>query len=255
MYPVCMVSEMVACRKDKELETGMLEVHCPISFKSCISDIIGSGKKRGISDNRSCKLLISNLHFEVNDADIQELFGQVGEVKKAAVHWDASGRSLGTAEVIYKHAGDAVKACERYNNVPLDGHRLQVTFAQEKLQRAPLSTANRERSKSTSQIRSQVIAERGGLSSQRNQGRYNSSTKSWLHTQVNAQAGRSSHKPQDANKATDRGFSNSRGGSHRRGNHSDKVPTKAELDAQLDSYRKNTDVTSVQYIMQRGYCL
>ncbi|KZV53786.1 THO complex subunit 4D [Dorcoceras hygrometricum] len=72
------------------------------------------------------KLYVSNLDTRVTMEDIRDLFSDIGQLMRYALHYDKNGRPSGSAEVIFVRRSDAFQALKRYNNVQLDGKPMKV---------------------------------------------------------------------------------------------------------------------------------
>jgi len=85
-----------------------------------------NGPRTGIETGT--RLQITNLAYSVLSEDLKDLFESVGDIKRATVNFDKSGRSLGTATVVFSRRSDAVNALKKYNNVPLDESPMKITL-------------------------------------------------------------------------------------------------------------------------------
>lgn len=80
-------------------------------------------------DVRSNAVRVSNLHFEVSEEDLRCLFESVGTVRHVHIDYDRSGRSNGTAKVIFGDSSQANEALKRFEGIPLDGQSLHLELA------------------------------------------------------------------------------------------------------------------------------
>ena len=81
----------------------------------------------------SSNLYVGNLTFNTTTADLESLFGQHGEVKKAQVITDRdTGRSRGFGFVEMASSEEATTAINSLNGKNVDGRDLTVNVAKER---------------------------------------------------------------------------------------------------------------------------
>ncbi|XP_038721180.1 THO complex subunit 4D-like [Tripterygium wilfordii] len=119
------------------------------------------------------KLYVSNLDSGVSNEDIRELFAEIGDLKRYAIHYDKNGRPGGSAEVVYTRRSDAFSALKRYNNVLLDGKpmKLEVVGANAEIPvsaRVNVTGVNGRRNKTVVVTQSRRGAMRNGGGAMRN---------------------------------------------------------------------------------------
>ncbi|KAJ1032522.1 hypothetical protein NDA16_000545 [Ustilago loliicola] len=73
------------------------------------------------------KLTIENLHYDVSERDLKDLFEQIGTVTKAYIKYDRSDRSTGVAVVIYDNPNHAMQAKNEYDGAKAKGQVISIT--------------------------------------------------------------------------------------------------------------------------------
>ncbi|KAJ9088238.1 hypothetical protein DSO57_1025032 [Entomophthora muscae] len=78
--------------------------------------------------SESGKIIISNLHHNVTERDLRELFGQIGNIKSASLNFDSRGVSQGSGSIVFSRPADSLNALRKYHGVTLDGRPMKIAI-------------------------------------------------------------------------------------------------------------------------------
>ncbi|KAK0659338.1 THO complex subunit 4D [Lasiodiplodia hormozganensis] len=74
------------------------------------------------------EIRVENLHYDLTEEDIRELFERIGPVKTAKLLFDRNDRSQGIARVIYHSLADARVACREFDGANAHGQPIRLTL-------------------------------------------------------------------------------------------------------------------------------
>jgi len=79
-------------------------------------------------DHGSSKLRVDNLHYDLTEDDLDDLFNRIGPVIKLALSYDRAGRSNGTAYITYESPSDAKRAVREFDGANANGQPIRLTL-------------------------------------------------------------------------------------------------------------------------------
>lgn len=74
------------------------------------------------------KIRVDNLHYDLTEEDLYDLFTRIAPVKEVKLQYDRAGRSDGTAFVTYDHIADARTAVKEFDGANAKGQPIRLTI-------------------------------------------------------------------------------------------------------------------------------
>ncbi|KAE8161720.1 alpha-actinin, sarcomeric [Aspergillus tamarii] len=74
------------------------------------------------------KLRVENLHYDITESDLEDLFTRIGPVSNLSLVYDRAGRSEGVAFVTYARTSDARTAISEFDGANAKGQPIRVTL-------------------------------------------------------------------------------------------------------------------------------
>ncbi|RMD40448.1 hypothetical protein DV735_g4706, partial [Chaetothyriales sp. CBS 134920] len=78
----------------------------------------------------AARLRVDNLHYDLTEDDIYELFTRIAPVADVKMRYDRAGRSEGTAFVTYEHVADARQAIREFDGANAKGQPIRLQLLQ-----------------------------------------------------------------------------------------------------------------------------
>ncbi|CAG8899702.1 unnamed protein product [Penicillium egyptiacum] len=108
----------------------------------------GRRGRDGYDSDRSStltKVRVDNLHYDITETDLDDLFGRIGPVSELTVSYDRAGRSEGVAFVTYARLKDAHTSIQEYDGANAKGQPIRLSLIPGRRERNPLDSAQRPR--------------------------------------------------------------------------------------------------------------
>ncbi|KAF3164548.1 hypothetical protein TWF788_001149 [Orbilia oligospora] len=87
----------------------------------------GDGRNR--EPHQSSKIRVENLHYDLGEADLRDVFSRVGDIRRIDIIYDKAGRSEGIANIIYATADEAILAVDQFDGANAKGQPIRVRLA------------------------------------------------------------------------------------------------------------------------------
>lgn len=135
MDPLSMsLDEIISKNKEQRKKERQVKQHKKVPKHTKAAPFKKSGakqpEKKPAGPNKT--LFVTNLHFNVSNEALRELFSKVGPLKRCGINWDNLGRSKGTAEVEFLKHEDAATALETLNSTKLEDQEIALKWARAK---------------------------------------------------------------------------------------------------------------------------
>ncbi|KAI9299624.1 hypothetical protein BJ944DRAFT_292243 [Cunninghamella echinulata] len=127
------------------------------SIQSRLGGVRHSQQRRNPSQTT---ILVENIHYNVTEDDLREVFNLAGTVEKCKIQFDKSGRSTGVAKVTFSETEGAEKAIEKFNNIDLDGQPMKISKPEKSNynDRKPSSSSRQSRNRTTDDLDAELEA-------------------------------------------------------------------------------------------------